>query len=91
MEEAYDAGKTKAIGVSNFRPKHLDALLKTAKVTPMVNQLFINPSDLEPEVVAYNDAHHILTEATAHLGQGSWSRTKVLPRLLKNMASPFLN
>lgn len=70
MEEAYDAGKTKAIGVSNFRPKHLDALLKTAKVTPMVNQLFINPSDLEPEVVAYNDAHHILTEAYSPFGTG---------------------
>lgn len=70
MEEAYEAGKVKAIGVSNFRPKHLDALLKTAKVVPMVNQLFINPSDLQPEVVAYNDAHSILTEAYSPFGTG---------------------
>ncbi|MBM6411813.1 aldo/keto reductase, partial [Lacticaseibacillus paracasei] len=42
MEEAYKDGKLRAIGVSNFRAKHLDALLKTANVKPMVNQIFLN-------------------------------------------------
>lgn len=70
MEEAYEAGQLKAIGVSNFRPKHLDALLETAKIKPMVNQIFLNPSDLQPEVVAYNDAHDILSEAYSPLGTG---------------------
>lgn len=70
MEEAQKAGKIRAIGVSNFRPKHLDALLKTATVTPQVNQIFLNPSDLQPEVVAYNKAHNILSEAYSPLGTG---------------------
>lgn len=70
MEEAQKAGKLRTIGVSNFRPKHLDALLKTATVTPQVNQIFLNPSDLQPEVVAYNDAHDILSEAYSPLGTG---------------------
>jgi len=70
MEEAYDAGLVKAIGVSNFRPKHIDALLKTAKITPMVNQIFLNPSDLQPDVVAYNNAHDILSEAYIPFGTG---------------------
>lgn len=70
MEEAQKAGKLRTIGVSNFRPKHLDALLKTATVIPQVNQIFLNPSDLQPEVVAYNDAHDILSEAYSPLGTG---------------------
>ncbi|WP_179396200.1 aldo/keto reductase [Lacticaseibacillus absianus] len=70
LEEAYKAGKARAIGVSNFRPHHLDALLRTATITPMVNQIFLNPSDLQPEVVAYNQAHGILSEAYSPLGTG---------------------
>ncbi len=70
MEEFYAAGTAKAIGVSNFRPKHLDALLETATVKPMVNQMFINPSDMQPAVVEYNDDHDILTEAYSPLGTG---------------------
>ncbi len=70
MEEALEAGKVRAIGVSNFRPHHLDELLKTAKVTPAVNQIFLNPSDTEDELVAYNKEHGILSEAYSPLGTG---------------------
>ena len=70
MEELYASRKARAIGVSNFRPKHLDVLLKTAKVVPAVNQIFLNPSDMEDEVVAYNEAHGILSEAYSPLGTG---------------------
>jgi len=70
MEELYASRKVRAIGVSNFRPKHLDVLLKTAKVVPAVNQIFLNPSDMEADVVAYNEAHGILSEAYSPLGTG---------------------
>lgn len=70
MEDAVTVGKIKSIGVSNFRPHHIDALLKTAKIVPAVNQLYINPSDQQEAVVAYNNAHHILTEAYSPLGRG---------------------
>ncbi|MCI1935758.1 MAG: aldo/keto reductase [Bifidobacteriaceae bacterium] len=70
MEEALEAGKVRAIGVSNFRPHHLDELLKTAHVAPVVNQIFLNPSDLQPEVVDYNTKHNILSEAYSPLGTG---------------------
>jgi diketogulonate reductase-like aldo/keto reductase len=39
FEELYEAGKVKAIGVSNFRPRHLEELFKTAKIKPQVNQI----------------------------------------------------
>jgi len=70
MEEAYEAGKIRAIGISNFQVHHFEELLKTAKVTPMVNQLFVNPSDLEEEIVAFNNEHNVLTEAYSPLGTG---------------------
>lgn len=70
LEAGVAAGKIKSIGVSNFRPHHIDALLKTAKIAPVVNQLYVNPSDQQEEVVAYNQAHDILTQAYSPLGTG---------------------
>lgn len=70
MEEAVEAKKIRAIGVSNFLPHHLDALFKTAKIMPTVNQILLNPSDMQTEVVAYNNKHNILNEAYSPLGTG---------------------
>lgn len=81
MEEIMQAGKARAIGVSNFRPKHLDALLKTANVAPMVNQIFLNPSDVQPAVVAYDQAHHILNEAYSPLGTGKIFQVKEMQKI----------
>lgn len=71
MEEAYEAGKVRAIGVSNFLEHHLQALEKTQKVAPQVNQIYVNPSDPQTDLVAYNTAHNILTEAYSPLGTGN--------------------
>lgn len=70
MEELYQAGKIKAIGVSNFRPQHFEALKETAKIFPMVNQIFLAPGELQPEVVTYGQEHGILHEAYSPLGTG---------------------
>lgn len=78
MEEAVEAGKIKAIGVSNFLPHHLEALLKTARIKPVVNQIFLNPSDSQPEVVKYCQDHHILLEAYSPLGTGKIFEVKEL-------------
>jgi len=81
MEDAYNEGKIRAIGVSNFRIHHLEALLKTAKVKPMINQILINPSDMQEEVVAFNEAHDILTEAYSPLGTGKIFAVEVLKEI----------
>ncbi len=70
MEDAYASGQVRAIGVSNFQIHHLEALAKTQKVAPMVNQNFLNPSDAQADLVAYDKAHHILDEAYSPLGTG---------------------
>lgn len=43
MEEIYESGRAKAIGVSNFHKEHLEDLLEVAKVKPMVNQYERHP------------------------------------------------
>ena len=70
MEEAVQAGKIRAIGVSNFRKRHLDELLKTAEIKPVVNQIMLNPSDLQPDVVKINNELKLLSEAYSPLGTG---------------------
>lgn len=70
LEEAQEEGKVRTIGVSNFMPRHLEPLLETAKVKPTVNQIMLNPSEMQPETVAMNKKHDILSEAYSPLGSG---------------------
>lgn len=70
MEELYEAGKVRAIGISNFRPHHIEALMKTAKVAPAVNQIRLCPGDVQEDVVAASRKHGMILEAYSPLGVG---------------------
>ena len=69
MTELYKAGKIKAIGVSNFKPRHLEALMN-AEVKPMVNQIEFHPGMLQKETVKYCNDNGIIVEAWSPLGRG---------------------
>ena len=70
MEELYEAGKIRAIGVSNFRPHHIEEILKTAKIAPMVNQIRLCPGDTQDETVNWCREHDMVLEAYSPLGIG---------------------
>lgn len=70
MEDAYQAGKVKAIGVSNFQIHHLEELFKTAKIKPMVNQIVLAPGMTQDNLVNYCRDHNIVLEAYSPLGHG---------------------
>lgn len=70
MEELYHLGKVKAIGVSNFLDTHLEALLQTASVVPVINQLEFHPGYLVDETVQLCRAKDILVQAWSPLGRG---------------------
>ncbi|RHZ37019.1 aldo/keto reductase [endosymbiont GvMRE of Glomus versiforme] len=53
LEEAYREGKLKAIGVSNFEPKHLDELLANCEIKPMVNQIELHPAFRQNHLLPY--------------------------------------
>jgi diketogulonate reductase-like aldo/keto reductase len=70
FEEFYRAGRIRAIGVSNFHPRHIEALLKTAAAAPQVNQIRLCPGDTQDEVVEYCRGKNILLEAYSPMGTG---------------------
>lgn len=70
MEEFYQQGLIRAIGVSNFCQRHLEALLETAQVKPMVNQLSLSPGMPQDELCRYSRAQGMVLEAYSPLGTG---------------------
>lgn len=65
-----DAGKARAIGVSNFKPAHIDRLIAETGVTPAVNQIQLSPAIQRREQRAYDTEHGIVTESWSPLGAG---------------------
>ena len=70
LEEAYEAGKLKAIGVSNFQTGDIESLVKTAKIKPMVNQILLHISNTPMELVEYCQKNDILVEAYSPIAHG---------------------
>jgi diketogulonate reductase-like aldo/keto reductase len=68
LEALLADGRVRAIGVSNFMPGHLDALLKQATAVPAVNQVEVHPYFTQPEVRTANAGHGILTQAWSPIG-----------------------
>ena len=71
FEKLVAAGKTRSIGLSNFKPAHIDRLLTEATIRPTVNQIQLNPRITRSDQVAYNTQHGIVTEAWSPLGAGN--------------------
>lgn len=70
FEELYKAGRIRAIGISNFRQHHIEALMETATIPPMVNQMKLCPGETQEEVVDYCRSKGMLLEAYSPLGIG---------------------
>ncbi len=64
-------GKVRSIGVSNFKPAHLERLMDACDVVPAVNQIQVSPSITRIVDIAYNRRHGIVTESYSPLGAGS--------------------
>jgi 2,5-diketo-D-gluconate reductase A len=65
-----EEGKVRAIGVSNFKPSHLDRLLDETGMAPDVNQIQLDPTHSRAEERSYHAAHGIVTESWSPLGAG---------------------
>ncbi|KAF2800491.1 Aldo/keto reductase [Melanomma pulvis-pyrius CBS 109.77] len=63
MEAVQKSGLTKSIGVSNYLPQHLEAVLKTAKVVPAINQVEFHPYLQRTELLEFHKKHGIATSA----------------------------
>jgi methylglyoxal/glyoxal reductase len=70
MEELYQAGKVRAIGVSNFHQHHLENLLEDSKIIPAVNQVEYHPHLTQVPLHEFCNSHHIQLEAWSPLKRG---------------------
>lgn len=70
MERLYHEGRVRAIGVSNFLPHHLEALMNVAEEQPSVDQIEFHPGFMQTECVNFCKACGIVVEAWSPLGTG---------------------
>lgn len=70
MEEAYRAGKLRAIGLSNFQPDRLMDIQAFNKITPAVNQIEVNPFHQQVESVDFMRSLGVQPEAWAPFAEG---------------------
>ena len=70
LEDAFAAGKLRAIGVSNFGRQDLDNILASCSVEPMVNQLLAPVSNTPAELIRYSQERGMLVEAYSPIAHG---------------------
>ncbi len=81
LEEAYKAGKLRAIGVSNFDKADLDNIISSRTVKPMVNQILAHISNVPNDLIMYCQDHGILVEAYSPVGHGELFKNKDIVRM----------
>ena len=81
IEELYDEGKVRAIGVSNFLPHHLNHLMKNARIMPMVNQLEFHPGYIQKAAVDFSQKNGIQVEAWSPIGRARILQEPVLIKM----------
>ncbi|KAL0375251.1 UNVERIFIED_CONTAM: NADPH-dependent aldo-keto reductase, chloroplastic [Sesamum radiatum] len=86
MEALCDAGKARAIGVSNFSSKKLADLLDVSRIPPAVNQVECHPSWQQPQLHAFCKSKGVHLSGYSPLGSGGNDSRKI--EVLKN---PILN
>lgn len=76
LEEAYQAGKLRSIGISNFQKADIDNILASCSVKPMVNQILAHISNTPTELIGYNQQQNILVEGYSPFGHGELFKNK---------------
>lgn len=70
LEDAYKAGKLRAIGVSNFKEADIENIISSCTVKPMVNQLLVHIGNTPAELMEYCHTNNILVEAYSPVAHG---------------------
>ncbi|WP_125709935.1 aldo/keto reductase [Lacticaseibacillus porcinae] len=71
LEDAYKAGKLRAIGISNFEPVDVQNILDHSTIKPQVNQVLAHIGNVPTDVIAFDAQHDILTEAHSPVAHGA--------------------
>ena len=78
LEDAYKAGKIRAIGVSNFEEIDLQNLFDHAEIKPMVNQVLAHISNTPYELIKFCQQHDILVQAYSPIAHGEMLKNEAI-------------
>lgn len=78
LEEIYASGRAKSIGVSNFLPHHLDSLLETTGIVPVLNQFECHPLYNQAELIKCCKEKGIVPQAHTPLLRGQLTESPIL-------------
>ncbi|HBF14449.1 MAG TPA: 2,5-diketo-D-gluconic acid reductase [Clostridiales bacterium] len=81
LEDAYAAGKLRAIGVSNFLRDDLESLLPHTKVKPAVNQVLAHIGNTPAELIAFCRENDIAVEAYSPIAHGEALKSPVIAEM----------
>ena len=83
LEDAYKAGKLRAIGLSNFEKADLDNIIESCSVKPMVNQVLAHISNIPSELIKYSKEKEILVEAYSPVAHGELLKNNEIINIAK--------
>lgn len=83
LEDAYAAGKLRAIGVSNFLQDDLENLLDDCRIKPMVNQILLHITNTDKALLDYCRAQGILVEAYSPIAHGEALKNSAITQMAK--------
>ncbi|MFV0439397.1 MAG: aldo/keto reductase [Desulfopila sp.] len=83
LEDAYKAGKLRAIGLSNFVQTDLDNILASCTVTPMVNQILVHISNTPMELIGYAQDKGMVVEAYSPIAHGELTKNEKVAEIAK--------
>ncbi|TCT11635.1 diketogulonate reductase-like aldo/keto reductase [Natranaerovirga pectinivora] len=81
LEEIYNTGKVRAIGLSNFKTHHIEDIMSIAKITPMINQVEYHLKLQQDDLQEFCKNHKIQLEAYAPLMRGEILNIPLLQEL----------
>lgn len=92
LEDAYKAGKLKAIGLSNFEKADIENILKSCSVKPMINQILVHIANTPHDLIKYCKEKDILVEAYSPIGHGELMKNEEAAAMAKkyNVTVPQL-
>ena len=83
LEDAYQSGKIRAIGVSNFNRYDIENILSVAKIKPMVNQILCHIANTPLELIDFCDENGIIVEAYSPIAHGEAFKIKEIEDMAK--------
>ena len=81
LEEAYEEGKVKAIGISNFNIKDIQNITDNCKIKPMVNQILCHIGNTPMDIIKYCQENDIIVEAYSPIAHGAAMKNEAIIKM----------